>query len=117
MGAWGVGVFQNDTAIDITHDAAKATQEWLRIPECVEDIDGTLAAVRIHHTLARDCHGPCLNPVELQEIRDGVLELHDAKFAELTLDPEQFRQRRAVIAEVFRDYLLFLEKDRPATGP
>jgi hypothetical protein len=109
MGTFAEGIFDNDSAFDLVTDVAREVAKEMTPPDEVEDIPLVMGAVVIHRTLVEHCRAPAPARDKIESLKSAVLELYDAKVDGLRPAADFKAARRAVIVNVFDDYLKLLD--------
>ena len=110
MGAWGVGNFQQDSALDFLWEAVqqplrRQIDKVLADPSCAEaddpDSGPIMAAVEILALLSEQLPAAPPEPEEVARWRDAFLPAWDRTSAAIYFRPEDAAARREVIVATF----------------
>ncbi len=118
MGAWGTGIFENDSALDFLGDIERSMIDRIRVD--LDTLDNgyldrvTPATISIllamaHHIPPTRLH---LDPAELKEFRQRYLQWFDANAHEYGGEDAVLNEMRAKAASEF-DALIALCSERP----
>ncbi len=109
MGTWGVGNFENDSALDyvdeLAHTLAVKIDECLADEECspIDEMGEAVIVptVAILSTLHEHCHAPPPKPAIVSAWKVGYLAIYDEQIDDLEPKAGYKEERRQVIVDTF----------------